>query len=274
MIKQMLIAAAILASTTATAQELIVTATGIETVADPNGGLNTPTTVPVSMTFQLNLANTPAVGCGGGPCWATEYFTATVPATNWITANDYVGGKRLREFAPNGGNVGSPAGTNAGNVSGNPPFGSSEAFIAFLPPPANGTPTTTELLLVDTQVTKIPKANGAYVLTSETSDLRLAVPAATFINGGSLNQNFAWAENPNNLGEVSSVGWITRDVEKCSSSNVCTQIVNREIDSNITSATGSFVAPEIDASSATAALTLLLGGLIVLRGRRPARPVA
>jgi len=131
-----------------------------------------------------------------------------------------------------------------------------------------------ELDLQSTQVVQTTGANGAYAASTETSFLRIDDATVTpFLSGLSLDQNFSWSSS---LDDGLSIAQIERAVTVGTCSNgecAGTQIVDAEANVRLESVTGSFIAPEIDPTSAASALMLLFGALVVLRGRRPARPV-
>lgn len=268
------------------AQELVVTATGVVTndsdssnifgfgaSPTPSGCASMHSTCvstaagqSVVMTFTLNLSQTPLNACANDACFPAlrNYdFTNTVPGTGWITTTDSIGGITVPEFAPNGGNVGSS------NTSSTNPYGSSFSFAQTWlqgdsPGPYN------ELDLQSTQVVQTMGANGAYTASTETSFLRLDDATATpFLSSLLLDQNFAWSSN---LDDGGSIAQISRGltVGTCSDGQCAGYpIVNAEANVRLESVTGTFMpAPEIDPTSAVSGLTLLLGGLVVLRGRR------
>jgi hypothetical protein len=288
-----------LLSSGAVAQELVVTATGVVTgdsdtsnifgfgvsPTPPGCGLpgspcvSTAAGQTVVMTFTLNLSQTPTNVCANNACFNESrnyYFTNAVPGAGWITTTDSIGGKTVPEFAPNGGNVGSSGGSSTN------PYGSSYSLAdlfgnsegrscnpACLSAPYN------ELDLQSTQVVATTGANGAYAATTETSLLRIDDATSTpFLNGLLLDQNFSWSSS---LDDGASIAQIDRAVTvgTCSGGQ-CTgnQIVNAEANVYLESVTGTIVpTPEIDPISATSALTVLFGALVVLRARHPARPV-
>jgi hypothetical protein len=318
-----LIALLALASSGALAQELVVTATGVITndsdasntfgfgVSNSSTYLYGASVTPcpgsspcvdtaagqlVTMTFTLNLSQTPTDACANNACpgftAATRYapFANTVPAANWITATDSIGGIAVPEFAPNGGNVGAyaPNGGSTGTFpfpAGGPgnPYGSSEALVdmsntslgrgctpACLSAPYN------EMLIQSTQVVMTTGANGAFAATTETAFLRIDdILATPFLNGLGLDQNFSWSSS---MDDGASIAQIERAVTvgSCSGARCAGyQIVNAAANVRLESVTGTFMAaPEIDPTSAASGLALLLGGLIVLRGRRSASSLA
>jgi hypothetical protein len=272
------------------AQELVVTATGIVTndsdisnifgfgvSPTPSGCASMPGSPcvstasgqPVVMTFTLDLSRTPPNVCANDACFPAlrNYdFTNTVPGTAWITTTDLIGGITVPEFAPNGGNVGSP-GTSSTN-----PYGSSIASAQTWLQGDSAGPYN-ELDLQSTQVVQTTGANGAYAALTETSFLRLDdATAMPFLSSLSLDQNFSWLSS---LDDGDSIAQIYRAVTvgTCSGGQCAgNQIVNAEANVRLTSVTGVFTsAPEIDPTSAASGLTLLLGGLVVLRGRRVQR---
>jgi hypothetical protein len=271
------------------AQELVVTATGVVTNdsdssnifgfgvsptpsgcgAPANPCISTAAGQPVVMTFTLNLSQTPPNACANDACFTAfrNYdFTNTVPGTGWITTTDSIGGITVPEFAPNGGNVGSP-GTSPTN-----PYGSSYSFAQTWLQGDNPGPYN-ELDLQGTQVVQTMGANGAYTASTETSFLRIDDATATsFLSSLSLDQNFSWSSN---LDDGGSIAQISRGVTigTCSAGQCGGYpIVNAEANVRLESVTGTFLpAPEIDPTSAASGLTLLLGGLVVLRGRRVPR---
>jgi hypothetical protein len=269
------------------AQELVVTATGIVTndsdtsnifgfgvsptpsgCASMPGGpcVSTAAGQPVVMTFTLNLSQTPANACANDACFPAlrNYdFTNTVPGTGWITTTDSIGGITVPDFAPNGGNVGS-SGTSSTN-----PYGSSLAFAQTWLQGDSAGPYN-ELDLQSTQVVQTTGANGAYAASTETSFLRIDDATLTpFLSSLSLDQNFSWSSG---LDDGGSIAQISRAVTlgTCSGGQCAgNQFVNAEANVRLTSVTGTFMAaPEIDPTSAASGLTLLLGGLVILRGRR------
>jgi hypothetical protein len=286
-----------LVSSGAVAQELVVTATGMVTSdsdtsnifgfgrsptpsscgSAANPCVSTAAGQPVVMTFALNLSQTPPDACANNACFSAQrayYFTNTVPGTGWITTTDSIGGKTVPEFAPNGGNVGFPGG------SATNPYGSSEALAQIWLQGNSATPYN-ELDLQSTQVVQITRTHGAHAALAETSFLRIDDATLTpFLHGLSLGQNFSWLSS---LDDGASIAQIYRaaTVGACSGGRCAShQIVNAEANVHIESVTGTFIpasdptrAPEIDSTSAASALTLLFGALVVLRGRRPARPV-
>jgi hypothetical protein len=224
---------------------------------------------PVVMTFTLNLSQTPPNVCANDACFPVLRnfdFTNTVPGSDWITTTDSIGGITVPEFAPNGGNVGSP-GTGSAN-----PYGSSVASAQTWLQGDSAGPYN-ELDLQSTQVVQTTGANGAYAASTETSFLRIDDATATpFLSSLSLDQNFSWSSS---LDDGASIAQIFRAVTvgTCSGGQCAgNQIVNAEANVRLTSVTGTFTsAPEIDPTSAASGLTLLLGGLVVLRGRRVQR---
>ena len=284
-----LIALALLSGPLA-AQELVVTATGVVTndsdssnifgfgvsptppgCASMPGGLCVSTAAgqTVVMTFTLNLSQTPPNACANDACFTSfrNYdFTNTVPGTGWISTTDSIGGITVPEFAPNGGNVGS-SGASSTN-----PYGSSYSFAQTWLQGDNPGPYN-ELDLQSTQVVQTSGANGAYAALTETSFLRIDDATATsFLSGLSLDQNFSWSSS---LDDGASIAQISRGVTvgTCSPGQCGGYpIVNAEANVRLESVTGTFMAaPEIDPTSAASGLTLLLGGLVVLRGRRVQR---
>lgn len=278
---------ALVSSGAAAQEELVVTATGVVTSDSDNSnifgfgisptpsGCGSPPASPcvstaagqsVVMTFVLNLSQTPPNACANDACSPAQrayYFTNTVPGTGWITTSDSIGGRTVPEFAPNGGNVGAPSG-------GPNPYGSSLA-LAQIWLQGNSTAPYNELDLQSTQVVETTGAGGAYAVTSETSFLRLDDATLTpFLNSLSLDQPFTWSGS---LDDGLSIGQIYRGVTIGTCTNgSCTgnQIVNAEANVSLESVTGTIkYVPEIDPASAATGLTLLLGGLLVLRGRRP-----
>jgi hypothetical protein len=272
------------------AQELVVTATGMVTndsdisnifgfgvSPTPSGCASMPgnpcvstaSGQPVVMTFTLDLSRTPPNVCANDACFPAlrNYdFTNTVPGTAWITTTDLIGGITVPEFAPNGGNVGSP-GTSSTN-----PYGSSIASAQTWLQGDSAGPYN-ELDLQSTQVVQTTGANGAYAALTETSFLRLDdATVMPFLSSLSLDQNFSWLSS---LDDGDSIAQIYRAVTvgTCSGGQCAgNQIVNAEANVRLTSVTGVFTsAPEIDPTSAASGLTLLLGGLVVLRGRRVQR---
>jgi hypothetical protein len=272
------------------AQELVVTATGVVTndsdisntfgfgvSPTPSGCASMPGGPCVStaagqlvvMTFTLNLSQTPANACANDACFPALRnfaFTNTVPGAGWITTTDSIGGITVPEFAPNGGNVG------IADTSSTNPYGSSFAFAQTWLQGDSAGPYN-ELDLQSTQVVQTTGANGAYAASTETSFLRIDdATAASFLSSLSLDQNFSWASG---LDDGGSIAQISRGVTlgTCSGGQ-CTgnEIVNAEANVRLTSVTGTYMsAPEIDPTSAASGLTLLLGGLGVLRGRRAQR---
>jgi hypothetical protein len=269
------------------AQELIVTATGIVTndsdtsnifgfgvsptpsVCGMSGSppcVSTAAGQPVVMTFVLNLSQIPPNVCANNACFPAQrnyYFTNTVPGTGWITTTDSIGRITVPEFAPNGGNV-----ESAGGSSTNP-YGSSYALAQTWLQGNNATPYN-ELDLQSTQVVQTMGANGTYAALTETSFLRIDdAIAAPFLSSLSLDQNFSWSSS---LDDGDSIAQISRAVTvgTCSGGFCAgSQIVNAEANVRLESVTGTFMsAPEIDPTSAASGLMLLLGGLLVLRGRR------
>jgi hypothetical protein len=272
------------------AQELVVTATGMVTndsdisnifgfgvSPTPSGCASMPgnpcvstaSGQPVVMTFTLDLSRTPPNVCANDACFPAlrNYdFTNTVPGTAWITTTDLIGGITVPEFAPNGGNVGSP-GTSSTN-----PYGSSIASAQTWLQGDSAGPYN-ELDLQSTQVVQTTGANGAYAALTETSFLRLDdATAMPFLSSLSLDQNFSWLSSLDDGGSIAQI-YRAVTVGTCSGGQCAgNQIVNAEANVRLTSVTGVFTsAPEIDPTSAASGLTLLLGGLVVLRGRRVQR---
>jgi len=272
------------------AQELVVTATGIVTndsdisnifgfgvSPTPSGCASMPGSPcvstasgqPVVMTFTLDLSRTPPNVCANDACFPAlrNYdFTNTVPGTAWITTTDLIGGITVPEFAPNGGNVGSP------DTSSTNPYGSSIASAQTWLQGDSAGPYN-ELDLQSTQVVQTTGANGAYAALTETSFLRLDdATAMPFLSSLSLDQNFSWLSSLDDGGSIAQI-YRAVTVGTCSGGQCAgNQIVNAEANVRLTSVTGVFTsAPEIDPTSAASGLTLLLGGLVVLRGRRVQR---
>jgi hypothetical protein len=262
------------------AQFLIVTATGTVTsdsdasntfgfgVSPTASGVSTAAGQSVVMTFVLNLSRTPTNVCANNACFPSlrgDYFANTVPATGWITTTDSIGGNTVPEFAPNGGNVGLP-GTSSTN-----PYGSSVASAQTWLQGDSAGPYN-ELDLQSTQVVQTTGANGAYAASTETSFLRIDdATAAPFLSSLSLDQNFSWSSS---LDDGLSIAQIYRAVTvgACSTGQ-CTgnQIVDAEANVSLKSVTGTIVStPEIDPMTAASGLALLLGSVLVLRGRREA----
>ena len=262
------------------AQYLIVTATGTVTsdsdasntfgfgISPTASGMSTAAGQSVVMTFVLNLSQTPSNACANNACspsLRSDYFANTVPGTGWITTTSSIGGNTVPEFAPNGGNVGL-AGTSSTN-----PYGSSIAFAQTWLQGDSAGPYN-ELDLRSTQVVQTTGANGAYAASTETSFLRIDDATATsFLNSLSLDQNFSWSSS---LDDGLSIAQIDRAVTvgTCSAGQ-CTgnQVVDAEANVTLKSVTGTIVAtPEIDPMTAAGGLALLLGSVLVLRGRREA----
>jgi hypothetical protein len=287
-----------LVSSGAVAQELVVTATGVVTSDSDSSGIfgfgisptpsgcgfsgspcvSTAAGQPVVMTFTLDLSRTPIDACANNGCFTTQRyypFTNTVPGTSWITTTDSIGGITVPEFAPNGGNVGCSTSGCPHPTSTNP-YGASVAMAqTWLPGSLSSGYASpyNELDLQSTQVVQITGANGAYAALAETSFLRIDDATATpFLSALSLDQDFSWSSN---LDDGASIAQIYRAVTvgTCPGGYCAgTQIVNAEANVTLESVTGKFMsAPEIDPASSVSGLTLLLGGLIVLRGRRVQR---
>jgi hypothetical protein len=275
-----------LVSSGAVAQELVVTAIGTVTsdsdasntfgfgVSPTPLGVSTAAGQPVVMTFTLDLSQTPTNACTNDGCFPAQrayYFTNAVPGTGWITTTDSIGNKTVPEFAPNGGNVGTnTAGAIANTPGANPAYGGSIAFAqTWLASGNNAEPTYNELDLQSTQVVQTMGANGAYVDLSETSFLRIDdATMAPFLSSLSLDQTFSWSSS---MDDGLSIAQISRAVTvgTCSGGQCAGyQIVNAEANVSLESVTGRIeYVPEIDPNSAAAGLTLLLGGLLFLRGR-------
>ena len=262
------------------AQYLIVTATGTVTsdsdasntfgfgVSPTASGMSTAAGQSVVTTFVLNLSQTPSNACANNACspsLRSDYFANTVPGTGWITTTSSIGGNTVPQFAPNGGNVGL-AGTSSTN-----PYGSSIALAQTWLQGDSAGPYN-ELDLQSTQVVQTTGANGAYAASTETSFLRIDDATATsFLSSLSLDQNFSWSSS---LDDGLSIAQIDRAVTvgTCSAGQ-CTgnQVVDAEANVTLKSVTGTIVAtPEIDPMTAAGGLALLLGSVLVLRGRREA----
>jgi hypothetical protein len=132
------------------------------------------------------------------------------------------------------------------------------------------------MLIQSTQVVMTTGANGAFAATTETAFLRIDdILATPFLNGLGLDQNFSWSSS---MDDGASIAQIERAVTvgSCSGARCAGyQIVNAAANVRLESVTGTFMAaPEIDPTSAASGLALLLGGLIVLRGRRSASSLA
>lgn len=129
-----------------------------------------------------------------------------------------------------------------------------------------------ELDLQSTQVVQTTGANGAYAALTETSFLRIDDATATpFLNSLSLDQNLSWSSS---LDDSLSIAQIDRAVTLGTrSAGQCTgnQIVDAEANVILKSVTGTIVStPEIDPMTSAGGLALLLGSVLVLRGRREA----
>jgi hypothetical protein len=226
------------------------------TASQPQG---TAAGQPVTMTFTLNLAQIPPDACANNACFNTNrayYFANQVPATNWITATDTIGGHTVPKL---------------GSPGGNPTTGPASPSFAQLWTAYGTFPVYNELDVQSSQTdtTINPLGGGAYqeTVSTDASFLRIDSVTIPFLNGLSLNQSFSWNPSEN---DGLSIGQIEIDsiLATCTAAGVCTYtstLSSAGVGVDIESVT----VRKVPEPAALGLMCLALAGLGFVRRRRP-----
>lgn len=260
--------AAMLLLSSAEAQQLDITVTG--TVAygqdedtnnifgfgvSPTAGQPGGTAVgqPVSITFDINLARIAPDVCANNACSEPghrAYYWTGATGPSWISATNVIGGKNVPNFAPNGGNIQSPAYVQLWTAYGS-------------------LPVYNELDIGLSQTVRVidPTINGTYQEIDSTTStfLQLTSTVTPFLNGLQPGQIFAW--NPHTAGNAASAG-IDESIilANCVVGGVCTfesSLLDGEVGVDITKVT----VQKVPEPATLALMSLALAGLGLARAR-------